>query len=208
MNGVHDMVRTQIEARGIRDPIVLAAMRRVPRERFVPQSERAFALSDGPLGIGFGQTISQPYVVALMTELLRPHPRMRVLEIGTGSGYQTAVLAECVGMVDTVEIVPELSERAARLLHELGYTNVRFRVGDGSLGWPEHAPYDGILAAAAPAAVPPSLRDQLALGGRLVLPVGAGEEQRLVRIVRTADGYVEDTVAPVRFVPMTGPARP
>jgi len=207
MNSAGDMVRSQIEARGIRDVAVLAAMRRVPRERFVPESERAFAHSDGPLGIGFGQTISQPYIVALMTELLRPHARMRVLEIGTGSGYQTAVLAECVGEVRTVEILPDLSARATQLLGELGYTNVHFRVGDGSLGWPEHAPYDGILAAAAPASVPPALLDQLAPGGRLVLPVGAGEDQRLVRIVRTGDRYLEDTVAPVRFVPMTGPTR-
>jgi protein-L-isoaspartate(D-aspartate) O-methyltransferase len=206
MNGTRDMVRSQIEARGIRDPAVLAAMRRVPRERFVPDADRAFAYSDGPLSIGFGQTISQPYIVALMTELLRPHPGMRVLEIGTGSGYQTAVLAECAGEVYSVEIVPELSERAARLLRELGHANVHFRVGDGSFGWPEHAPYEGILAAAAPTAVPEALLDQLALGGRLILPVGAGEDQRLLRILRTRDGLQQDTVAPVRFVPMTGRA--
>jgi protein-L-isoaspartate(D-aspartate) O-methyltransferase len=132
---------------------------------------------------------------------------MRVLEIGTGSGYQTAVLAECAGEVYSVEIVPELSERAARVLRELGHGNVHFRVGDGSLGWPEHAPYEGILAAAAPAAVPRALLDQLAVGGRLVLPVGAGEDQRLLRILRTKDGFQQDTVAPVRFVPMTGRAR-
>ncbi|HET9299995.1 MAG TPA: protein-L-isoaspartate(D-aspartate) O-methyltransferase [Candidatus Polarisedimenticolaceae bacterium] len=207
MNSTVDMVRSQIEGRGIRDPLVLAAMRRVPRARFVPDADRAFAYSDGPLSIGFGQTISQPYIVALMTELLRPHPLMRVLEIGTGSGYQTAVLADCVAEVFTVEIVPELSERAKGVLRELGHTNVRLRVGDGSLGWPEHAPYEGILAAAAAAAVPRALLDQLAVGGRLILPVGGGEDQRLLRIVRTKDGFLEDTVAPVRFVPMTGRAR-
>ncbi|HEX5041851.1 MAG TPA: protein-L-isoaspartate(D-aspartate) O-methyltransferase [Candidatus Polarisedimenticolaceae bacterium] len=207
MDAAGDMVRVQIAGRGIRDPAVLAAMRRVPRERFVPDSDRAFAYTDGPLSIGFGQTISQPYIVALMTELLCPHPGMRVLEIGTGSGYQTAVLAECAGEVFSVEIVPELSQRAARVLHELGHGNVHFRVGDGSLGWPEHAPYEGILAAAAPAAVPRALLDQLSVGGRLVLPVGAGEDQRLLRILRTRDGFQQDTVAPVRFVPMTGGAR-
>ena len=200
------MVRTQIEARGIRDPRVLDVLRRVPRERFVPESERRFAHSDGPLSIGFGQTISQPYIVALMTELLRPHLGMRVLEVGTGSGYQTAVLAECVGEVYTVEIVAELSARAAHVLRTLGYSSVRFRVGDGSLGWPEHAPYEGILVAAAPAVVPPALLDQLAPGGRLILPVGTGEDQRLLRIVRTDNGFAEDAVAPVRFVPMTGKA--
>jgi len=130
-----------------------------------------------------------------------------VLEIGTGSGYQTAVLADCVAEVFTVEIVPELSERASGVLRELGHSNVRFRVGDGSLGWPEHAPYEGILAAAAAAAVPRALLDQLAVSGRLILPVGSGEDQRLLRIVRTKDGFLEDTVAPVRFVPMTGRVR-
>ena len=207
MNGTEAMVRTQIEARGIRDPVVLAAMRRLPRARFVPEPDRGLAYSDGPLAIGFGQTISQPYIVALMTELLRPHREMRVLEIGTGSGYQTAVLAECTGEVFTVEIVPDLSERAEDLLRALGYRSVHFRVGDGSVGWPEHAPYEGILVAAAPAAVPRALLEQLAIGGRLILPVGAGEDQRLLRIIRTEEGYLEDTVAPVRFVPMTGRAR-
>ena len=202
MNGIDAMVRTQIEARGIRDPAVLAAMRRVPRERFVPEPDRGLAYSDGPLAIGFGQTISQPYIVALMTELLRPHPHMRILEVGTGSGYQTAVLAECTGEVFTVEIVPELSARAEDLLRALGYGKVHFRVGDGSVGWREHAPYEGILVAAAPSAVPRALIDQLALDGRLILPVGAGEDQRLLRLVRTQDGYLEDTVAPVRVVPM------
>ena len=202
-----DMVRTQIEARGVRDRAVLDAMRRVPRERFVPETERRFAYSDGPLPIGFGQTISQPYIVALMTEQLRPHRGMRVLEIGTGSGYQTAVLAECVGEVFTIEIVPELSRRSEDLLRELGYRNIHFRVGDGSLGWPEHAPFDGILAAAAPLEVPPALLDQLGPGGRLVIPVGSGDGQHLLRIVRTEDGFDTDTIVPVRFVPMTGQAR-
>jgi protein-L-isoaspartate(D-aspartate) O-methyltransferase len=198
------MVETQIEGRGIRDPAVLRAMRTVPRPRFVPDDGQVQAFSDGPLAIGFGQTISQPYIVALMTELLRPSRAMRVLEIGTGSGYQTAVLAECVGEVWTVEIVPELSRRAERALHDLGYRNVRFRVGDGALGWPEHAPYDGILVAAAPADVPAPLPEQLAVGGRLVIPVGIGESQRLLRVVRTPSGFARDVVAPVRFVPLVG----
>jgi protein-L-isoaspartate(D-aspartate) O-methyltransferase len=203
-----DMVRTQIEARGVRDPAVLAAMRRVPRERFVQEADRALAESDGPLPIGYGQTISQPYIVALMTELLRPHRGMRVLEIGTGSGYQTAVLAECVGTVFTVEIVPDLARGARTVLDELGYRNVRYRIGDGSLGWPEEAPFDGILAAAAPRDVPPALLDQLALGGRLVLPVGSGEGQRLLRVTREPQGPRREILAPVRFVPMTGGGGP
>jgi protein-L-isoaspartate(D-aspartate) O-methyltransferase len=208
MDRISRMVETQIEGRGIRDPAVLRAMRAVPRERFVPDGDRIQAFSDGPLAIGHGQTISQPYIVALMTELLRPSRAMRVLEVGTGSGYQTAVLAECVGEVWTVEIVPELSQRAQQTLQELGYRNVRFRVGNGALGWPQHAPYEGILAAAAPADVPPPLLEQLAVGGRLVIPVGAGESQRLLRVVRTREGWARDAVAPVRFVPMVeGPPR-
>lgn len=199
------MVREQIVARGVRDPSVLAAMERVPRHRFVPDALAGAAHADGPLEIGSGQTISQPYIVALMTECLRPHPAMRVLEIGTGSGYQTAVLAECVGEVHSIEILPDLSRRAAERLRELGYRNVALRVGDGRDGWPEAAPFDGILVTAAPASIPPALEEQLADGGTLVIPVGVAR-QELVVVRRTPGGRVVERVCGVRFVPMTGGA--
>ena len=176
----------------------------MPRERFVPESERRFAYSDGPLSIGFGQTISQPYIVALMTELLRPHARMRVLEIGTGSGYQTAVLAECVGEVYTVEIVPELSRRAEELLRDLGYTNVRFRVGDGSLGWPEHAPFDRILVTAGAPDLPPPLFEQLAEGGLLVIPIGDRESQVLEVVTKRNGRALARRLVDCAFVPLLG----
>jgi protein-L-isoaspartate(D-aspartate) O-methyltransferase len=201
-----DMVGSQIEARGIRDPAVLAAMRRVPRHLFVPASEREWAYSDGPLGIGDEQTISQPYIVALMTELIRPHRSMRVLEVGTGSGYQTAILAECVGEVFSIEILPRLHRRAAELLRTLGYGNVHLRLGDGGEGWPQEAPFDAVMATAAPERIPQPLLDQLAPGGRLVIPVGA-EDQALLRVTRGDHGLVEERITPVRFVPMTGKAR-
>jgi protein-L-isoaspartate(D-aspartate) O-methyltransferase len=199
------MVESQIEARGIRDPAVLAAMRRVPRHLFVPPALRDQAYRDGPLLIGSGQTISQPYIVALMTELIRPQPGMKVLEVGTGSGYQAAILAECVREVYTIEILPELGQRAAALLRELGYENVRTRIGDGFDGWPEQAPFDGIVVTAAPEEIPQPLLDQLAPGGRLVIPVGRGA-QDLVLVTRTPQGLERRTVTPVRFVPMTGKA--
>jgi protein-L-isoaspartate(D-aspartate) O-methyltransferase len=197
------MVASQIEARGVRDPAVLAAMRRVPRHLFVPPALTESAYRDEPLAVGFGQTISQPYIVALMTELIRPHPAMRVLEIGTGSGYQTAVLALCVGEVHSIEIVPELSERARMLLARLGIRNLQLRVGDGHDGWPDAAPFDAILAAAAPATIPRALLGQLAMGGRLVMPVGEGS-QELVRVTRGGGGDEVERVIPVRFVPMVG----
>ncbi|HMF35560.1 MAG TPA: protein-L-isoaspartate(D-aspartate) O-methyltransferase, partial [Isosphaeraceae bacterium] len=160
-----------------------------------------------PLPIGQGQTISQPYIVALMTELIEPRKEMRVLEIGTGSGYQAAVLAECVGEVDTIEIVPELGRAAASLLGELGYRSVHARIGDGYEGWPERAPFDAIvLTAAPPERIPGPLLDQLKVGGRLVAPVGRGD-QDLVRITRTEKGFTREVIAPVRFVPMTGKAQ-
>ncbi len=156
------MVKTQIEERGIKDPAVLAAIRKVPRHRFVPEPLRRRAYDDGPLPIGEGQTISQPYIVALMTELIAPRRGMRVLEIGTGSGYQAAVLAECVEEVDTIEVVPALGHRARRVLDELGYRNIRARIGDGYHGWPDRAPFDAIiLTAAPPVDVPKPLLDQL-----------------------------------------------
>ena len=199
------MVEEQIAARGVRDPAVLAAMRSVPRDRFVPAEVRRDAYTDGPLAIGHGQTISQPYIVALMTELARPAREMKVLEVGTGSGYQAAVLAECVREVLSIEIVEPLARRADALLKELGYRNVRVRVGDGYDGWPEEAPFDAILVTAAPDRIPQPLLDQLRVGGRLVIPVGGGR-QDLVVVTRTESGYERRTEIPVRFVPMTGKA--
>ncbi|HEY8430568.1 MAG TPA: protein-L-isoaspartate(D-aspartate) O-methyltransferase, partial [Sandaracinaceae bacterium] len=176
------------QMRDVRDPRVLAAMRAVPRHRFVPPEEARFAYDDRPLSIGHGQTISQPYIVALMTELADVTRGERVLEIGTGSGYQAAILAELGAEVYTIEIVRPLGERAAALLRELGYANVRARIGDGYRGWPEHAPFDAILLTAAPPEIPRPLLDQLAVGGRLVAPVGTGD-QELVVVRRTEQGY-------------------
>ena len=201
------MVRNQIEARGVKDRAVLDAMRKVPRHRFVPEPLRERAYEDDPLPIGEGQTISQPYIVAWMTELIAPRKGMRVLEIGTGSGYQAAVLAECVDEVDTIEVVEVLGRRADRLLRDMGYRNIRTRIGDGYHGWPERAPFDAILLTAAPPDdVPRPLLDQLKVGGRLVAPVGRGL-QTLVRITRTETGFHRESIAPVRFVPMTGKAQ-
>lgn len=198
------MVRQQIEARGVRDPRVLEAMRTVRREQFVPESVRTYAASDTPLPIGFDQTISQPYIVAYMTELLELEPDHRVLEIGTGSGYQTAVLATLCDHVYSIEIVPELAERSAKILQELDYRNVSVRLGDGYLGWPEHAPYDRIIVTAAPPELPQALVDQLAKQGRLVAPVGRNPDaQKIVLVTKDATGNVRRrNQLPVRFVPM------
>jgi len=202
-----EMVKTQLEARGIKDAAVLAAMRKVPRHRFVPAIWQGRAYEDGPLPIGESQTISQPYIVAWMTELIEPKKGMRVLEIGTGSGYQAAVLAECVGEVATIEVIPELGRKAEGLLRKLGYRNVRVRIGDGYAGWPERAPYDAILLTAAPPEdVPKPLLEQLKVGGRLVAPIGR-DDQNLVRITRTETGLKREVLASVRFVPMTGKAQ-
>jgi protein-L-isoaspartate(D-aspartate) O-methyltransferase len=195
------MVAEQIRARGVRDERVLAAMEQVPRHEFVPAAHVADAYSDHPLPIAGGQTISQPYIVAYMTELLELEPRHRVLEVGTGSAYQTAVLAEIAAEVWTVEIVPELAQSAATLLARRGYTNVHARQSSGWDGWPEAAPFDRILVTAAPPEVPEALKAQLAPGGLMVVPVG-GLDQRIVRIRRTEGGFDEDTLLPVRFVPM------
>jgi protein-L-isoaspartate(D-aspartate) O-methyltransferase len=200
------MVATQIESRGVADPCVLEALRRVPRHEFVPESLEERAYADHPLPIGHRQTISQPYIVALMTELVRPGPDSKVLEIGTGSGYQAAVLAECAGEVYTIEIVAELGREAAARLSGMGYDTVHARVGDGFDGWPEQAPFDVIVVTAAPERIPQPLLDQLAPGGRLVIPVGVGH-QTLLLVTRTPTGYERRTIIPVRFVPMTGKAQ-
>jgi protein-L-isoaspartate(D-aspartate) O-methyltransferase len=200
------MVAEQIAARGVRDERVLAALRRVPRHRFVPEAERDEAYQDHPLPIGSGQTISQPYIVAVMSELAEIEPGERVLEIGTGSGYQAAVLAELGAEVHSIEIVPGLAESAGRTLRELHYERVNVIAGDGYRGLPERAPFDAILVTAAPDHVPQPLIDQLAAGGRLVIPVGdAFQELRVLE--RSAAGVVGSTVFPVMFVPMTGEAQ-
>ena len=197
------MVRSQIEARGISDARVLAAMRKVPRHRFVPLTARLLAHEDHPLPIGEGQTISQPYIVALMTERLGPKPGSKVLEIGTGSGYQAAILGELVGLVYTIELVPSLAATAKETLAGLGYRNVHTREGDGYAGWPEAAPFDAIIVTCAPEAVPEALVTQLKEGGRMVIPVGPqGGVQRLVLLTKKGGRVVEEHVEDVLFVPM------
>jgi protein-L-isoaspartate(D-aspartate) O-methyltransferase len=189
----------------INDRRVLDAMRRVPRHLFVPEELREFAYENRPLPIGEDQTISQPFVVALMTQLLRLDKHSRVLEIGTGSGYQAAVLAELTPEVYTIEILEPLARHAAATLAELGYDKVRVRTGDGYRGWPEAAPFDGILVTCAPEQVPAPLQEQLAEGGRMVIPVGAAGNQELLLIEKEGGQLVRRAVIPVRFVPMTGP---
>ena len=200
------MVESQLAARGIRDPLVLDAMRAVPREAFVPERLRPFAYEDGPLPIGEGQTISQPYIVAVMTEAAQMKAGDRALEIGTGSGYGAAVLARIAAAVYTIERLAGLAEAARRRLAELGYHNVHVLLGDGTLGWPEHAPYDAIVVTAGGPRVPPALLDQLTIGGRLVMPVGGESRfQRLVRVRRKgADDYDYEDLEEVAFVPLIG----
>ena len=198
------MVDEQIAARGIVDPDVLEAMRRVPRHRFVTEDLVAHAHEDRPLGIGHGQTISQPFIVAYMTQALQIAPHHAVLEIGTGSGYQAAVLAELVRQVSSIEIVPELAERARRTLTEAGYRNVDVRTGNGYLGWPERAPFARIIVTAAPPEIPAALVDQLAVGGIMVLPVGKVMQEMTI-LTKTARGVTERRTMPVRFVPMVQP---
>jgi protein-L-isoaspartate(D-aspartate) O-methyltransferase len=200
------MVDTQIRARGISDPRVLAAMAHVPRHQFVPDTVRAQAYDDYPLPIGAQQTISQPYIVALMTSLLELSGDEKVLEIGTGSGYQAAVLAELAREVYTIEILEPLSATAQKTIGGLGYRNIQFRVGDGWAGWPDAAPFDEIIVTAAPEKVPQPLLDQLKVGGRLVIPVGSFFQDLLV-LTKTATGLEKKNVIPVRFVPMTGEAQ-
>lgn len=198
------MVSHQIAARGVRDPAVLAAMRSVPRHEFVNPEFLDQAYADRPLPIGFGVTISQPYIVAYMTEALEVGPDARVLEVGAGSAYQTAVLAEIARKVYSIEIVPALARRAGRKLRELGYHNVRLICADGHRGWLRAAPFDAILLTAAPPTIPESLVEQLAVGGRLVAPVGPGFDQVVQRLRKTPRGTVSEELIGVRFVPMTG----
>ncbi len=197
------MVEHQIIARGVKDAKVIRAMEKVPRHKFVPEAEEPYAYLDEPRPIGHGQTISQPYIVAFMTEQLHLKPTDRVLEIGTGSGYQAAVLAEIVDSVYTIEIVPELARRAKKRLEELGYHNVEVKQGDGYNGWPEKAPFDAIIVTAAPPNIPPPLLEQLKVGGVMVLPVGE-YVQELVVVRKSSEGIAMQNVLPVRFVPMTG----
>ena len=199
-----EMVREQIEARGVRDARVLRAMRDIPRHLFIPEVLRGRAYADSPLPIGLGQTISQPYIVALMTELLQPGPSMKVLEIGTGSGYQAAVLSPLVKEIYTIEIVRELAQSSATRLSKLGYKNVTVRFGDGYQGWPEKAPFDRIILTAAPPQLPQALLDQLKPGGKLVAPIGPqGFNQELIVVDKSADGTIKRrSVIPVMFVPM------
>jgi len=198
------MVDTQIKARGITDPRVLMAMRRVPRHKFIPQHLCDQAYNDYPLPIGEDQTISQPYIVALMTEILEPRETDRVLELGTGSGYQAAVLAELVAAVYSIDRMANLSDRAQQVLTDLGYTNIHLKVGDGTLGWPEEAPFDAILVTAGAPQVPRPLLEQLALNGRLVIPVGDQYSQTLTLARHTKDGVKFEYHGGCRFVRLIG----
>jgi len=198
------MVAEQIASRGLHDLRLLTAMEAVPRHRFVPSDHLTWAYSDGPLPIGFGQTISQPYIVAFMTDALHLTGSERVLEIGTGSGYQAAILGQMAAEVHTVEFIPELSAQAEKVLQELGFANVHVHSGDGSLGWLEAAPYDGVLVAAAAPRLPQPLLDQLAEGGRIILPVGSRGFQQLEIWERRGKKFEHEASIPVAFVPLRG----
>lgn len=200
------MIKDHLEARGISDPVTLSAMRAVPRHEFVPARLRDEAYADYPLPIGHGQTISQPYIVAFMTEAIRPRPGEKILEIGAGSGYQAAVLAQAGAEVYTVEIVPPLAELARHNLARLGFRNAHVLAGDGYRGWPEHAPFDAIIVTCAPDRIPPDLIAQLRDGGRMIIPVGGGMNQDLILLRKHGDQIEQQAVLPVRFVPMTGEA--
>ncbi|KEO75829.1 protein-L-isoaspartate(D-aspartate) O-methyltransferase [Anditalea andensis] len=198
------MVKTQIDDRGIKNPLILEAMRKVPRHLLVPQNQRGNAYLDRPLAIGNGQTISQPYIVAYMTHLLEPIKGMKVLEIGTGSGYQAAVLAEIVSEVYTVEIIEKLGRQAERDLKKIGYENIHVKIGDGYTGWEEHAPFDAILVTAAASQIPQPLIDQLKVGGRMIIPVGPlASTQKLIMVEKTKHEIKTKDLMPVRFVPFT-----
>jgi len=199
-----NMVKTQIEARGVKDKKVLEAMRKVERHKFVPSNIQNQAYQDFPLPIGDGQTISQPYIVALMTEVLDLDNTKNILEIGTGSGYQAAVLAEICNMVYTIEIVKALGEKSKKLLADLNYNNVIVKTGDGYQGWKEHSPFDAIIVTCAPTHIPQALKDQLAEGGKMVIPVGGSFAQELVLLTKKSGKIKETDIIPVRFVPMMG----
>ncbi len=197
------MVARQIVARGVHDPAVISAMKAVPRHCFVPRSAQSLAYRDGPLPIGHGQTISQPYIVAKMTELLELAPGQRVLEVGTGSGYQAAVLAHMGVRVYTIEIVEPLGQMAREVLEALGYQKVDTRIGDGYKGWPQHAPFDGIIVTCAPTHIPEPLKTQLAEGGRMVIPVGETHGIQRLFLLRKVKGHIkQEKIFDVRFVPM------
>jgi len=198
------MVTTQIEARGVKNKKILEAMRKVERHKFVPKEHINAAYEDHPLPIGEGQTISQPYIVALMTEVLDPDGTKKVLEIGTGSGYQAAVLAELVQGVYTIEIIDVLGKRAEKLLSDLGYKNVKVKTGDGYKGWKEHGPFDAIIVTCAPSHIPQPLKDQLAEGGRMVIPVGERYHQELILLTKEKGMIKQKEIIPVVFVPMFG----
>ncbi len=198
------MVKSQIEARGIDSPMILEAMRKVERHKLVPEDFRNKAYADTPLPIGNGQTISQPYIVAYMTVLLQPMPNMKVLEIGTGSGYQAAVLAEIVKEVYTIEIVEPLGKKAEKAFEEMGYENIHVRIGDGHQGWPENGPFDAIIVTAAAEQIPPPLIEQLKNGGRMIIPlVSSGDRQELVLVTKEEGKVKTHNLLPVRFVPFT-----
>ena len=201
------MVKRTLEARGIKDPVVLDAMRSVKRHLFVPEYQRSQAYADHPLPIGEGQTISQPYIVALMTDELKLKPDDKVLEIGTGSGYQAAVLAEIVNTVYSIEIIKSLADSADKRLKELGYENINVLFGDGYKGWPEHAPFDAIIVTCAPDKIPPPLLEQLAEGGRMIIPIADSYPQRLVMVTKNNGEITKETILGVMFVPMTGEAQ-
>jgi protein-L-isoaspartate(D-aspartate) O-methyltransferase len=199
------MIEKHLKARGIKNPAVLDAMREVPREAFVPESMAESAYEDSPLPIGQGQTISQPYIVAAMTELLEPSKDDRILEIGTGSGYAAAILSRVAAQVFTVERYESLAAAARQRLHDLGYVNIHVLHGDGTLGWPEHAPYDAVVVTAGAPDVPKPLKEQLGIGGRLVIPTGSSLSQTLIRIRRTSENeYERENLFSVRFVPLIG----
>ena len=203
-NQRHHMVDYQLKKRGILSYKVLEAMRKVPRHRFVPQESLSSAYNDSPLSIGEGQTISQPYMVALMTECLQLEREERVLEVGTGSGYQTAILAEMAREVYTIEVHEELSHKAEKLLHELGYHDIHFKVGDGGKGWEDESPFDGIIVTAGSPDIPSTLKDQLEDGGRLVIPVGSRFVQTLYRITRAGERFHKKEFTSCVFVPLVG----
>ena len=204
-NDRNQMVDTQIISRGVNNKRVINAIRKIPRHVFIPVNNQSKAYADHPVKIGRSQTISQPYIVAYMTQAIDPKPTHRVLEIGTGSGYQAAILAELVDTVYTIEIIPELGKRAKAICKELGYNNIQYRIGDGYHGWLEKSPFDAIIVTAAPGHVPQILVEQLAIGGIMIIPVGKSY-QELIVIKKDASGITQKSVMGVRFVPMTGEA--